>query len=282
MSALTFTLKISPVQRVDCSPLTPEQLNGKTAAEIAALPLWSGKRQLRVDELFDISRMGDDGGDDDSEDSNDDHIVFLNSSAHLDRIGQGMRSGRITVHGDAGDYLGLELRGGTLELHGNAGHFAACAMSAGMLHIHGNSGDYLGAGLVGERKGMRGGTVLVTGNVGDRAGDQMRRGLMLIEGDAGDYCASRMLAGTLGVLGKVGRYTGYGMRRGTLLLTQTPLLHATLADCGTHTLPFLNLMFKSLRGLPSRYAQLDQNRVRRYAGDIANQGTGEILVLLPP
>jgi len=58
MSALTLTLKAPLQQRVDCSPLTPDHLAGKSAAEIAAVELHCGNRKLRVDALFDIA--GDD------------------------------------------------------------------------------------------------------------------------------------------------------------------------------------------------------------------------------
>lgn len=268
MSALTFTLKSQPQQRIDLSPLTPDHLAGKSLAEIGAIALVAGRQKLRADSVFDIS--GD----------NADDIVFADSCDKLDYIGHAMKRGRITIRGAAGDYLGLQMRDGAIEVHGNVGIFAASGLAGGLLHIHGNAGDFLAAAIPGERKGMKGGTVIVTGNAGDRVGDQMRRGLLLIEGDAGDYCASRMLAGTIGVLGQVGAYAGYGMRRGTLLLTRPPALHATVQNCGTHTLPFLSLMFKSLAQLPSRFAQINKNRVQRYAGDLANDGRGEILVLL--
>ena len=242
MSALTFTLKSIPQQRIDLSPLTPHALASMPLAEIGAIELIAGRRKVRADSVFDIS--GDDADD----------IVIANSCDKLDYIGHDMKHGRITVHGNAGDYLGLKLRHGEIVVHGNAGIFAASGMAGGFMHIHGNAGD--------------------------RVGDQMRRGLLLIEGDAGNYCASRMLAGTIGVGGQVGEYAGYGMRRGTLLLTRAPALHATIRDCGPHTLPFLSLMFKSFAQLPSRFAQINKNRVQRYAGDIANDGKGEILVLL--
>ncbi|TSA50807.1 MAG: formylmethanofuran dehydrogenase subunit C [Nitrosomonadales bacterium] len=268
MSALTFTLKTQPQQRVDMSPLTPDSLAGKSATDIAAIELQCGNRKLRTDALFNIS--GDDAS----------AIVISNACGKLDFIGHGMKSGSITVHGGAGSYLGLGMKKGTLTVHGNVDAFAASGMAGGMMHIHGNVGDFLAAALPGDRKGMKGGTVLITGNAGDRAGDQMRRGIILIEGNVGAYCASRMLAGTIGVMGSVGEFIGFGMRRGTLLLFSQPQLHATIQDCGLHTLPFLSLMFKSFRALQSKFATLDKNRVRRYAGDIANDGKGEILVFL--
>lgn len=267
MSALTLTLKTALQQRLDVSALTPDRLAGKNTTEIAALTLPYGKQQLRVDAAFDL--QGDDAS----------QIVFANGSDKLDYIGQQMQSGSITVHGTAGAYAGFQLRGGTLNIHGNAGVYAASGISGGLLHIHGDAGDFLAAAIPGDRKGMKGGIVIVTGNAGDRVGDQMRRGILLIEGNAGSYCAARMLAGTIGVLGTVGDHVGYGMRRGTLLLTRKPAMHATLQDCGTHTLPFLSLMFKSFGVLPSKFAALNSNRVQRYAGDIANDGKGEILIL---
>jgi formylmethanofuran dehydrogenase subunit C len=268
MTPLTFTLKNAPAQRIDMAPLTPDHLSGKSIAEIAAIELHSGNRKLRVDSLFDIS----------GEDVH--HIVIEKANGKLDFIGRGMKQGQITVHGDTGSYLAFQMRKGEITVHGNADAYAASGMAGGRLKVHGNVGDFLASAIPGDRKGMKGGVVIVTGNAGERAGDQMRRGIVLIEGNAGAYCASRMLAGTIGVMGSVGDYVGYGMRRGTLLLFSTPKLHTTLQDCGSHTLPFLNLMFKSFAHLPSKFSSVQKNRVQRYAGDIANDGKGEILVLI--
>ncbi len=266
MSALTFTLKKDLAQRLDLAPLTPDALAEKSAKDIAATLLWYGKQQIRADEAFDIT--GD----------NVNNIVFKNSSDKLDYIGSQMKSGSISIEGSAGNYLGFQMRNGDITLNGNASDFAASGMAGGSLKVNGNVADFLGGAIIGERRGMRGGLVIIKGNAGDRVGDQMRRGIILIEGNVGQYCASRMLAGTIGVLGNVGEYIGFGMRRGTLLLTQTPKLHATIQDCGTHTLPFLSLMFKAFADLPTKFAALNKNRVQRYAGDLGNDGKGEILV----
>lgn len=146
-------------------------------------------------------------------------------------------------------------------------------MSHGSITIEADCGDFLGAN-------MRGGSIICHGTAGDRVGDQMRRGLILIDRNAGDYCGSRMLAGSIGVHGQVGSYAGFGMKRGTILLTQTPALHATIQDCGTHTLPFLVLLLKSFKLIPTKFNLLNSNRAQRYAGDLACNGNGEILVLL--
>ena len=144
-------------------------------------------------------------------------------------------------------------------------------MSHGSIVIEGDCGDFLGAN-------MRGGSIICQGDAGDRVGDQMRRGLVLIDGNTGDYCGSRMLAGTIGVYGSVGHYAGFGMKRGTILLTQTPILHATIQDCGAHTLPFLALLFQSFKPLSTAFNSIRNWRVQRYAGDLACNGTGEILI----
>ncbi len=144
-------------------------------------------------------------------------------------------------------------------------------MMHGQITVEGNCGDFLG-------HQMRGGTIVCHGNANDRVGDQMRRGLILIDGNVGDYCGSRFIAGTIGVFGDVGNYVGFAMKRGTILLTKTPKLHATIQDCGTHTLPFLALLFASFKGLSTRFNEIKHLRAKRFAGDLACHGNGEILV----
>jgi formylmethanofuran dehydrogenase subunit C len=268
MSALTLNLNETPRQRVDLSPLTPDLLKEKSPAEISAIELASGNRRLRAGELFSIS------GDDPS------RLVIKNSCDKLDRVGQAMTSGSITVHGDTGAYLGFAMINGAITVHGNVGAYAASGMKNGLLHIRGNVDDFLAAAIPGDRHGMAGGMVIVTGNAGDRVGDHMRRGAVLIEGNVGDYCASRMLAGIIAVLGKAAGFAGYGMKRGTLLLNTKPNnFPATFNDCGTHQLNYLLLLIKSWQSLDSKFAMLEpRSRVRRYMGDLANAGKGEILV----
>ncbi|MGZ5607577.1 MAG: formylmethanofuran dehydrogenase subunit C [Methylobacter sp.] len=268
MSALTFTLKQRPDQRVDMSPLVCQKLADLELNEIAAITLQNGKRKIRVDELFSIA--GD----------NAQNIVIKNSFNKLDFIGKELDGGRITVEGDAGAYLGLGMKSGEIEVLGDAGLYAACEMKKGSLVINGNAGDFLGAALPGNKMGMKGGTVLVKGNVGERAGDHMRRGNILIEGNAGDYCGSRMTAGTIAVMGQTGRYLGFAMRRGTLLLWNQPQASARFNDCGAHTLAFLPILFASFKKLNSKFADHSAafNRVQRYAVDMSEMGRGEILV----
>lgn len=268
MSALTFTLKQRPDQRVDMSPLVCQKLANMELAEIAAITLQNGKRKIRVDEFFGITG------------SDTQNIVIKNSFNKLDFIGKELDGGRITVEGDAGAYLGLGMKSGEITVSGDVGIYAACEMKKGRLVINGNAGDFLGAALPGNKMGMKGGTILVKGNVGERAGDHMRRGNILIEGNAGDYCGSRMTAGTIAVMGQTGRYLGFAMRRGTLLLWNQPQASARFNDCGAHTLAFLPILFASFKKLDSKFADASAafNRVQRYAGDMSEMGRGEVLV----
>ncbi|HEV8645022.1 MAG TPA: formylmethanofuran dehydrogenase subunit C [Burkholderiales bacterium] len=268
MSALTLTLRALPPHSVDLSPLIPDRLAGLSRAAIENIAV--GSRGLQLSDLFAVS--GDDAQ----------QMIICNSSERLTHIGSGMTQGTITVEGDCGAYGGLGMRGGRIVVTGNAGAFAGSGMSAGGLEIRGNAGDFLGGALPGDKQGMRGGIIVVHGNAGDRAADRMRRGLILVGGNAGAYCGSRMLAGTVLVSGHVGVMPGFALRRGTLLLAQRPPeLPVTFQDSGEHALLFLTLLERELRRESERFARFLPlgNRVRRYCGDLANSGTGEILVL---
>lgn len=270
MSALTLSLRSQVEQRVDMSPLVCQALAGMDPSQIGGLLLQCGKKRLRVDELFTVSG------------SDPQHIIIRNSTSKLDNIGKQLDGGRITVEGSAGAYLGMGMKTGIIKVTEHAFLYAACEMRGGAIHIDGNVGDFLGAALPGNKQGMQGGMVLIKGNAGERVGDHMRRGMLLIEGNVGDYCGSRMIAGTIAVMGQVGKYAGYGMRRGTLLCWNKPDLTPTFNDCGEHTLSFLTLLFNSLRGLDSKFADASAAfaSVRRFGGDMANGGRGEVLVKL--
>ena len=268
MSALTFVSRSLPPQRVDVSVLVPANLREKSRAQIRALPLYVGNRQVALGELFDVK-----GGD-------IERIVFEGGGDRLDRIGGELDTGSIVVRGPVGAYLGIGMRGGRIEVHGSCGAYAASGLRDGVVAISGDAGDFLGAPLPGDMQGMRGGTVVVSGNSGARTGDRMRRGLILVRGNVGDYCGSRMIAGTIAALGECGEWPGFCMKRGTLLLPRGRAdWPATFNDCGTHALPMLPLLVRSCRRLDPAFEALGEldGRVRRLMGDLACGGMGEIL-----
>jgi formylmethanofuran dehydrogenase subunit C len=265
---LVLSLRQAPEQRLDLSPLVPHLLAGKTEAAIARIELQTARARITVGDAFRL-RMGDVA-----------HIRIENACERLDRIGHRMSSGEITVEGDAGAQAGRLMGAGRLTIRGNAGPWAASGLNGGMIEIAGSAGDRLGGPLAGETAGMRGGVVVVRGGAGDRAGDRMRRGMILLEGGAGRYAGSRMIAGTLVARRKVGPLPGYLMRRGTIVLAQgTDELSPTFVDCGVHDLLVLHLMATFVNTVSPRLASAFRRSLRRWAGDMAVSGKGEIFTL---
>ena len=130
---------------------------------------------------------------------------------------------------------------------------------------------------------MTGGIILVRGSVGDHAGDRMRRNVIAVTGDALGYAGARMIAGTLVVCGSLGTAPGLGLKRGTLVTGGILDLLPTFRYACTYRPGFLALLFRSLEGrgfaLPERFRT---GGFRRYRGDFADLGKGEILQWASP
>lgn len=267
MSALVFTLKDAPAQRVDLSALLPTRLKGLALKEIAQTEIHTTREILRIGDLFHIRK------------GNSASIRIEGGSDRFDQVGLALDAGEIIVEGDVGARAGRLMRGGHLLIRGGTGPWAGSGLCGGDMEIAGNAGDFLGGPLAGEMAGMRGGCIRVRGSVGARAGDRQRRGTILVDGDAGAYAGSRMIAGTLVVAGKAGALPGYLMRRGTLVLGRKPdHLAPTFVDCGMADRVILRLMDDALATSGAQAGRLFQRRFRRLAGDTAVLGKGEILV----
>jgi len=266
VSALILTLREEPDQRLDLSGLVPEALEGLTAKAIARLPVHTTRRRLLVGDVFTL-RMGEASS-----------LRFEGGSVRFDLVGAGMSAGEIVVEGSVGQQAGRLMRGGRLHIRGGAGPFAASGLAGGVVEIDGNAGDRLGGPLAGEMAGMSGGVVVLRGDAGARAGDRMRRGLIIIEGRSGSDAGSRMIAGTLVLGGGVAGAPGALMRRGTIVLLQpdAPIL-PSFADCGLHRLVFARLLAAELTRLGCGLARRLGAPMRRFAGDLAALGKGEVL-----
>jgi formylmethanofuran dehydrogenase subunit C len=264
---LTFTSRAAPAQRLDLSPLTPQNLASKTVAEIARIELGTTRERVTVGDIFRILK-GDAAT-----------VLIEDGNARFDRVGMGMTDGTIQVEGKVGVQAGRAMSGGRLAIRGDAGPFAASGMKGGTLQIEGDAGERLGGPLSGETFGMSGGLVHVRGDAGPRAGDRLRRGAILIEGRAGAYAGSRMIAGTLAIAGEAGDLPGYLMDRGTILLGRSAsLLSPTFADCGEHDLVAARLLADYVAQASAKLARLFRRPLRRLAGDLAALGKGEILL----
>lgn len=265
MSALVFTLREAPAQRLDLAPLTPDNLAGMSEGDIARIELQTTRERVCAGDVFKIAK-GDAA-----------QIRFDGGSERFDRVGAGMSSGEIHVDGDVGVQAGRLMRGGRLTITGHAGPWAASGMKGGTIEIAGNAGDRLGGPLAGEIAGMRGGVVIVRGNAGARAGDKLRRGMIVVEGTAGAQAGSRMIAGTLIVGGRAGPLPGYLMARGTLVLAAgCEALSPTFADCGVHDLVANMLMADFVKPHSPEIAVQLRRPWRRLLGDMASVGKGEI------
>lgn len=265
MSALVFTLREAPAQRLDLAPLVPNRLAGLSESDIAKIELQTTRERLCAGDVFKIA-VGDAA-----------QIRFDGGNERFDRIGCAMSSGDIHVDGDVGIQAGRLMRGGRLTVAGNAGPWAASAMKGGTLVITGSAGDRLGGPLAGEMAGMRGGVVVVHGPAGARAGDRMRRGMIIVEGEAGAQAGSRMIAGTLIVRRRAGPLPGYLMTRGTLVLAGGCVaLSPTFADSGLHEFVANALMANFVKPHSPDVAALLRQPWRRLLGDMAVIGKGEI------
>jgi formylmethanofuran dehydrogenase subunit C len=267
MTPLVLTLRRRPDQRLDLSPLVPQRIAGKSAAEIGRIELQTTRMPVTVADIFRL-RTGDAS-----------HIRIEGSGDRLDRIGHGMTDGAIVVDGDAGAQAGRLMTGGSLTIRGDAGPWAGSAMTGGTIDILGSAGDQLAGPFAGESAGMRGGVIIVRGRAGDRIGDRMRRGTIIIEGPSGAYAGSRMIAGTLVVLGRAGPLPGYLMRRGTIVLgADCDLLSPTFIECGTHELVAMRLMSRFIGAHSRRAESLLRKPLRRLAGDMSVLGKGELFI----
>jgi formylmethanofuran dehydrogenase subunit C len=267
VSALTFSLKAAPARRLDLSPLTPDRLRDLKQKEILGLALETEAEPLLVDDVFEVK------GSDAAE------IRFEGGSARFDLIGHAMSSGSIQVFGDVGYLAGRHLRGGHIAVNGDAGALLGSQMAGGRITLSGNAGASVGGPLSGELSGMSGGLILIGGKAGERAGERMRRGMIVVSGPSGDYAGTGMIAGTLVLLGKTGHLPGYLMRRGTIVLGRgAQSLSPSFADCGPHELAFAALLGSRLVELEVKTGKLFKSPLRRYAGDLAALGKGEILL----
>jgi formylmethanofuran dehydrogenase subunit C len=265
---IRLTLRARPPFRLSLRGFIPERLAGSSATAIARQPLRQGNRAGVLGDWFQVDVAAEP----------EDRLVISGAVDRLDDIGAGMTRGELLVEGDAGARAGLEMSGGRISIEGSAGMGAGTAMSGGELRITGDAGDHIGMALPGEREGMRNGNVIVEGNAGASVGDRMRLGLIVVAGSVGPYCGARMGAGTIVVGSEVGPNAGAAMRRGTLIAPRGNLVPLPgFADSGVHDLPMLPLLARVLA--QHRLTELAGRlrEVRRWQGDLAVNGKGEIL-----
>ncbi len=263
----TLRLKNVPEVPLEAEVISPDCFAGKSAAEIAALPVATGNQAAGLGDFFAISDDGEPA------------IRLEGDLGRVKLIGSGMTQGHITVYGNAGMHLGAGMRGGSITVHGDATDWAGAEMHGGQIHIHGNAGHGLGGAYRGSPKGMNRGLIIVDGSAGHEAGTAMRRGVIVIGGDCGDFAGAFMIAGTMLVFGRLGERPGAGLKRGSIVAYQPPRLLPSYRYACTYSVDYLDLLLRHLRGLGVVFPEAwIGGRYRRYCGDLTALGKGEILV----
>jgi formylmethanofuran dehydrogenase subunit C len=265
MSKTIFTLKQRPVVQLEAEVLTPDVVAPLKHDEVRALPVFLGKRQLRVDEFFEVEGNG-------SED-----MEIRGDCGRVKWLGRAMSRGRLTLTGNAGMHLGAYMKGGEIRVAGDASDWVGGEMSGGLIHIGGNAGGQLGAAYRGSLKGMKGGVILVGGTAGMEIGMRMRRGLIAVKGVVRDFAGLQMKGGTIVLMSGAEVRTGAWMVRGTIVSLKPLKLLPTFSYGCDYDPTFLRIYAKSLAAhgftLP-----VGDGVYRRYTGDTSVPGKGEILV----
>jgi formylmethanofuran dehydrogenase subunit C len=267
---LSLTLKDQPPVPLEAEVLSPDTLSKLSLDEIAACPVFLGKRRLRLDDFFAVE--GEPGLE----------IELRGDLRQVKWIGRGMTAGKIAVRGGAGMHLGAHMRGGSIEVHGDAGDWIGAEMSGGLIRIHGNAGGQVGAAYRGSLAGMRGGAIVVDGSAGLEVGMRMRRGTIVIGKPSRDFTGLQMKGGTIVLLGGAEIRAGAWMMRGTIIsLVPLRLLPTFAFDC-SHNPVFLNVYARRLAewnvSLPY---SLRDGHYDCYSGDASVPGKGEILIWRP-
>lgn len=248
-SGLVARLKDPLRQRADFSEVLAGSWTTLSAGELAQRPVYLHRDgQAPLGDLFELK--GEPRG----------RIRFIGDLSLADRLGAGLGEGEVAVEGDVGSEAGLALSGGSLDIDGDAGPRA-------------------GAAAPGFKRGMTGGELIVRGSAGAEAGAAMRRGLLVIARHAGDRTGLSMIAGTVVVFGSAGADAGLWSKRGTVIALGRITPPATYLHACTYRPEYLQLLLIRLRiryGLPVRPRHLN-GLYRRYSGDMAELGKGEIL-----
>lgn len=250
---IVLRVREAPTSRISAECVRPDRFAELDHATISALPVWvEGERRV----------LGD--------------VVDVH----------GQRSANVRIEGDAArfDALGQGMTGGQLRVDGDAGRFLGRAMLGGRIHVRGTVGDGAGSGAPGASRGMRGGEIVIEGSAGREVGARMRRGMIVVAGCADADAGRAMLAGTLVVLGDVGAGALAWTKRGTLVTARPVEVPLTFRYACTYRPLFVTLLLRSVR---ARYGvAIDETWItgvyRRFSGDFAELGRGEILQWTSP
>jgi formylmethanofuran dehydrogenase subunit C len=267
---LKLTLLHTLTVPLEAEALSPDILAPLSLDAVRSLPIFHGKRQLRLDEMFAI------------EGTPGDTLELHGDLSKVKWVGRGMSRGSIRITGNIGMHLGSAMKGGTIAVTGRASDWVGGEMSGGTIHIHGDAGGQIGAAYRGGVSGMSGGSIFVEGTTGLEIGMRMKKGIIAVRGKVRDFAGLQMKGGTIVLMDGAEIRTGAWMNRGTIISLKPLQLLPTFAKACNYDPTFLRLYAKALRKhgfeipLPSEHGNYT-----RYVGDSSSYGKGEILVWQP-
>ncbi|MBA3319804.1 MAG: hypothetical protein H0T50_17165 [Gemmatimonadales bacterium] len=235
--------------RADLGAVLAGGWSGLTAAELARRPVrLAGGASVGLGDLFELT--GAPAG----------RIRFQGDLTRADRLGAALAEGEVIVEGGVGDETGIGMSGGVMDVRGDAGARAGGAEAEA-------------------RRGMTGGELLVRGGTGPEPGARMRRGLLVVGGDVASHAGAGLIAGTVIVFGKAGPAPGRWSKRGSIVALGPIQIPPTYRYACTYQPDHLRVTLLRIRTrhhleVPDRYLS---GLYRRYAGDLADLGRGEIL-----
>lgn len=210
-----MTITLTPITELkypiiaEC--ITPASFQGKTLAEIAALPIYEGNQQKTLCDVFKIEQ-----------DKADTPTIVINGNvSKVRRIGHRMKEGEIVINGNAGMHLGVEMKGGKITVTGDALGWTGAEMKGGTIEIFGNGGDYLASPFRAAESGMKGGLIIVHGDVGHDVAAGLKGGTLKIMGSAGNFLGYHMAEGTIYVEKNIGNRAGAYMTGGKIIVGGT-------------------------------------------------------------
>jgi formylmethanofuran dehydrogenase subunit C len=267
---ITLTLKEQPSVPLEAENISPDVMAELAHDAIAALPIFLGKRQCRLDDFFEV------------EGATSDELAIHGDAGKVKWIGRGMTRGWITITGNAGMHLGAYMKGGAIDVSGNTSDWLGAEMAGGLIHVRGNAGGQIGAAYRGSLSGMTDGTILIDGSAGLEVGMRMKRGIIAVGGPVRDFAGLQMKGGTIFLLGGAEIRTGAWMIRGTIVSLKPLRLMPTFAPACTYNPVFLRLYARRLQTLGIAIPINSSHGVyQRFTGDTAVPGKGEILVWQP-
>jgi formylmethanofuran dehydrogenase subunit C len=266
---IEFRLKRHPTVPLEAEVISPDVVAGLSNAEIRGLTVYHGKRQLPLEEFFDV------------EGERCEDLVLYGPLHKVRWMGRKMSKGSITIHGSAGMHLGAYMSGGRIEVFGNGSDWIGAEMKNGFIRVRGNVGGQVGAAYRGSLRGMKSGLIVIDGSAGLEVGMRMRRGTIAIGGPAKDFTGLQMKGGTIVLLKGAEIRTGAWMNRGTIVSLAPLHMMPTFTYSADASPTILNLLSRYLKPHGITLPEGASGVYAQYSGDRAVSDKGEILVWRP-